>query len=199
LTRAFRRHRFARALLLALVAGALTLPAMAQESVVHFDPAQTKITFTLDDILHTVRGAFTLKSGEVRFDRQTGAASGALVIDAASGDSGNHTRDKKMHKDILQTDRYPEITFVAQRVMGTVPASGAAQIQVAGIFRIHGADHPLTLTLPVETAGSRVKTTTSFEVPYVAWGMKDPSTFILRVGKTVKIDIAAVGQIASPK
>jgi polyisoprenoid-binding protein YceI len=186
-----------RVLVLMLMSALLTLAAVSQESIVRFDPAQTKVTFTLDDVLHTVRGTFKLKQGELRFDRQTGAASGALVIDATSGDSDSKARDKKMNKDILQSDRFSEITFIPQKVVGPVPTSGAGQVQVAGIFRIHGADHPLTLTVALQTMGTSIDAKTTFDVPYVEWGIKDPSTFILRVGKSVKIDLAAVGQITT--
>lgn len=171
--------------------------ALAEESVVHFAPARTKITFTLSDPLHTVRGNFTLKQGEVRFNRETRVASGALIIDAKSGDTGSAGRDKKMHKEVIESDKFPEITFIPEKIIGAVPAQGTATVQVAGIFRIHGTDHPLTLTVPLEISGENVKTTISFDVPYVAWGMKDPSVFMLRVGKSVRIEIEATGQISA--
>ena len=44
---------------------------------------------------------FRLKRGSIQFDNATGAASGELVVDSASGESGSDGRDKKMHKDIL--------------------------------------------------------------------------------------------------
>ncbi|MCU1310448.1 MAG: hypothetical protein JWO20_1573 [Candidatus Angelobacter sp.] len=173
--------------------------ALAQESVARFTPAQTKVTFTLSDPLHTVRGTFTLKQGEVRFNRESGVASGALVIDAKSGDSGSAGRDKKMHKEVIESDKFPEITFIPQRIVGRVPADGNVQIQVAGIFRIHGADHPLTLIVPLQISGDNVKATIAFDVPYVQWGMKDPSVFMLRCGKSVRIEIEATGQISAAK
>src|SRR5437879_10149546 len=186
LTKIFHRQCPPRVALFVVLSVLFAKAALAQESVVRFEPAQTKITFTLSDPLHTVRGTFTLKQGQVHFDRASGVAGGALVIDATSGDSGSAGRDKKMHKEVIESDRFPEITFVPQKIIGDVPTQGAAQVQVAGIFRIHGTDHPLTLTVPLQISGENVKTTISFDVPYVAWGMKDPSVFRSeerRVGK----------------
>jgi polyisoprenoid-binding protein YceI len=199
LTKILYRQLPLRAALFVVLSILFAKAALAQESVVHFEPAQTKITFTLDDPLHTVRGTFRLKQGEVRFNHESGAASGALVIDAKSGDSGSAGRDKKMHREVIESDKFPEITFIPQKIIGDVPAQGVAQVQVAGIFRIHGADHPLTLAVPLQISGSNVKVTTSFDVPYVAWGMKDPSVFMLRVKKSVRIEIEATGQISATK
>ena len=64
-----------------------------------------------------------------------------------------------------------------------------------GSFNIHGADHPLKLDIQVKLDGNQATATTHFSVPYVAWGMKDPSNFVLRVGKEVDIDIVAHGTV----
>jgi hypothetical protein len=37
--------------------------------------------------------------------------------------------------------------------------------------------------------------TMHFVVPYVQWGMKNPSTLFLRVGDKVNIDLEAVGHV----
>jgi hypothetical protein len=34
-------------------------------------------------------------------------------------------------------------------------------------------------------------------VPYIKWGLKNPSTFIFRVSDTVDISIQAVGQLSA--
>jgi polyisoprenoid-binding protein YceI len=199
LTKILHRQLPLRAALFLVLSILFAQAALAQETGVRFEPAQTKVTFTLEDPLHTVHGKFTLKQGEVHFDRESGVASGELIIDAKSGDSGSAGRDKKMHKEVIESDRFPEITFIPEKIIGSVPAQGAAQVQVAGIFRIHGANHPLTLAVPLQISGNNLKATTSFEVPYVEWGMKDPSVFMLRVKKSVRIEIEATGQISATK
>jgi polyisoprenoid-binding protein YceI len=173
--------------------------ARAQETVVTFDAASTKVDFTLGATLHTVHGSFQLKRGQVRFDASTEQASGEIAIDATSGNSGNEDRDKKMHKEILESEKYPEIVFVPSHVQGAVPAQGNAKVEVAGVLRLHGQEHPTTLVMSVERAGERdLSATTQFAIPYVKWGLKNPSTFILRVSDTVEIDIQATGHVAAP-
>ena len=130
--------------------------SVAQSRMVQFDPAMTKINFTLGDVLHTVHGTFRLKHGEIRFDPATGAASGALVVDAGSGDSGNSTRDRKMKREILQTDHYPDVVFSPTHVTGVLPARGDVTLIVQGVFRIHGADHDLTLSVPATVSDGNI-------------------------------------------
>jgi hypothetical protein len=98
-----------------------------------------------------------------------------------------------MHKEILESARYSEVTFRPDRVDGKVLAPGTSQVQVDGMFGIHGAEHEITVPAQVELASDHWSLRVHFAVPYVKWGMKDPSTFILRVGKTVDIDLHAQG------
>jgi polyisoprenoid-binding protein YceI len=175
----------------------LSFAASAQQTQITLDPAQTKIDWTLGDVLHTVHGTFKLKSGSIVFDPKTGDATGQIVVDATSGESGNHTRDGKMQKEILESGRYPEIVFLPKHVTGGVPAQGSSTLQVQGIFRIHGGDHDLTLSFPVQADGTKATATTKFEVPYEAWGMKNPSTLFLKVENKVEIDISTIGTVAT--
>jgi len=72
---------------------------------------------------------------------------------------------------------------------------------MTGIMNLHGGDHVLTVTAPVQVSNGRVTADVHFVVPYVKWGLKDPSTFILRVQKKVDIIVHAVGILvpAGPK
>lgn len=183
------------ALALALAALSVTSTALAQESVVELDPARTEVSFTLGDVLHTVHGTFKLKRGIVKFDPVSGHASGLVVVDATSGSSGSHARDHKMHKDVLQSAQYPEITFAPQQVQGKVLPQGDFKVEVLGTFTMHGASHPLTLVMQTHVAGEQLTADTAFTIPYVSWGLKNPSTLFLRVNDTVDIAIHAAGRL----
>lgn len=192
--------KLVRALAIFIVAcyGVLTIapPACAQAYVVNFDPAQTNITFTLDTTLHDVHGTFRLKSGQIHFDKSTGKASGTIIVDAQSGDTDNKSRDKKMHQEILESPKYPEIVFTPQQVRGSFDSQKASQVDVVGTFRIHGQEHDFTMTFAVQPASpAQLNCDTHFAIPYVKWGMKDASTFLLHANDTVDLEIHATAQI----
>jgi polyisoprenoid-binding protein YceI len=184
---------------LALLLAALTVAAASldsQDTILQIDPAQTKVEFTLGDVLHTVHGTFRLKRGEMRFDAVSGRASGELVVDATSAESGSGARDKHMHKDVLESDRYPEIVFRPDRVVGKVAAQGVSQVRLHGMFSIHGAEHEIEMPAELEAGDGQYRATVTFAVPFVQWGMKDPSTLFLRVDKHVDITIHTVAKVA---
>lgn len=180
-------------LLLAMGPCAKTL--RAQELALELDPANTRIEFTLAATLHTVHGTFALKSGTIRFNPSTGSASGLVIVDAASGDSKNKNRDYKMHQEILESQLYPEVTFTPTKLSGKVELQGDSTVQLEGILRLHGAEHSVTLTLPVQAKENTLAARTHIAIPYVAWGLTNPSTFLLHVSDTVEVDITTVGQV----
>jgi polyisoprenoid-binding protein YceI len=167
---------------------------LAEEAVVTLDPAKSQVEFTLESTFHTVHGSFKLKSGTINYDTATGAASGAFVVDASSGNSGNRARDNKMHKDVLESTRYPEIVFIPEKVIGAV-AQGVSRVDLLGTILVHGAEHELTLSIPLTIDGNSVSASTNFAVPYQAWGMKNPSALFLRVSDKVSISVRTAGSI----
>jgi polyisoprenoid-binding protein YceI len=175
------------------MAGATLAQTQPPPIDLNFVPAKSAVNFTLSASLHTVHGSFALKHGTVHFDPATNKLSGEILVDAASGQSGNDGRDKKMHEQVLETGRYPEIIFRPDRVEGQVAATGASTVQVHGIFAIHGAEHEMTIPIRVDMTPGHWTATSHFAIPYVKWGLKNPSTFVLRVDQSVDIEIQASG------
>jgi polyisoprenoid-binding protein YceI len=169
----------------------------AQESIIQIDPSQTKIEFSLGGTMHTVHGRFFLKTSPIRFDPSTGKIGGDIVVDATSGDSGNSGRDARMHREILESAKFPEIIFTPLKMTGVVAVEGTSEVEVSGRFRLHGQDHDVTLPIEVKSEGKNLRITTHIDIPYVQWGLKNPSNFFLRVADKVSIDIEASGRVQS--
>jgi polyisoprenoid-binding protein YceI len=192
---------FAVALVFIFGCSILAPVSRAQGTVVTLDPAHTQITFTLGATLHSVHGTFKLKSGTIRFDPATGKASGLIVVDVTSGDTGDTGRDSNMHKNILESQQFPDAVFtpatVKSQAPGIIAAQGSSQVDVAGVFRLHGADHPMTLTFSVTTgAGGELRASTKFNIPYIQWGLKSPNTFFLHVSDSIDMQVQAAGSVS---
>ena len=171
-------------------------PALWAEGVsVELDPGKTEVAFVLSDVLHTVHGTFRLKEGHVSLNPETNAMKGEIVVDAASGTSGSNARDKRMARDILEAQRFPEIRFSPSASVGSIAPSGVSDLQITGLFLIHGHAHNITIPMHVQISQDQVTATGKFFVPYVEWGMKNPSNFLLKVNDKVEIDLNAVGHI----
>lgn len=181
---------------LTLLTLGLFFHAAAADFRVELAPESTTINWTLGDVLHTVHGTFQLKCGEIRFDTDNGKASGAVVVDASSGESGNGSRDSRMHKNVLESTKYSEISFTPNRMEGNVSPREKSSVKLHGTMKIHGAAHEITAPAEVTIQDGLLTADIKFDVPYVAWGMKDPSNFLLKVSKSVSIEIHAAGRIS---
>ncbi|HTS37642.1 MAG TPA: YceI family protein [Candidatus Solibacter sp.] len=184
-------------LIFATLLAVACLSANAQQTSLQLDPARTSVKFTLGDVLHTVHGTFQLKTGSLQLDTATGMLSGQIVVDARSGESGSNMRDRKMHREVLESERYPEISFRPDRVDGSVTSAGKSSVKVHGIFNIHGVEREISVPAEVEMSADHWSATVHFTVPYQKWGMKNPSTLFLRVNDSVEIDLVASGNLAS--
>jgi polyisoprenoid-binding protein YceI len=165
------------------------------EVTLYLDPRQSKLHWTLGSTLHTVHGTFLLKRGAVKFDPASGRANGEFVADAASGESGNESRDKKMHREILESGRYSEVIFRPNRIDGSVLAEGSSHVEVRGTFLLHGSEHELTVPVEAQLNGKSWKGSAKFSVPYLQWGLKSPNTFLLKADPAVEIELELSGAL----
>jgi len=173
----------------------LATVAFGQQMAVELDKAATKIDWILVGNVHTVHGTFQLKQGAVNFDPANGSISGELVVDTDSGDSGSAARDKRMKKEVLETGKFPEVRLKVTKLEGVVTVENASNVRLVGQLTIHGASHEISIPLQVALNGTEFSGKGKFVVPYVDWGMKDPSNFLFKVNKTVEIDVEAAGRV----
>jgi polyisoprenoid-binding protein YceI len=187
-----------RAFLLMLAATALFSQPVAARSgsgTLELNPTKTLIEFRLPGSLHTTHGLFKLERGTISADMATGEAKGAIIVDAKSGDSGVDARDNRMKDSVLDVQKYPEIIFVPQHITGQLEKNDQFQARLQGVLTLHGAAHPIVMEVQGQLVGDSLIAKSHFSVPYVDWGMQDPSVLFLRVAKQVDIDIATAGNI----
>jgi polyisoprenoid-binding protein YceI len=167
----------------------------AGEIVLGIDPVQSKVHWMLESTVHTVHGSFAFNKGTLRVETSTGKASGEIVVDATSGNSGNDSRDKKMHNEVLESGRYAEVIFRPNRVEGKITPQGKFTVQVHGLFVLHGSEHELTVPVQAEFAGDHWTASAKFNVPFIDWGLKNPSNFFLKVNHAVEIELEMKGSL----
>jgi polyisoprenoid-binding protein YceI len=102
-----------------------------------------------------------------------------------------------MNTDVLDVAHFAEVSFAPKSYQGTIAPTGDSTIQVTGVFTLHGTPHDLTVPMQIHIDGATLTAKTHFTVPYVQWGLKDPSIFILKVAKVVDIDLALAGRLSS--
>jgi polyisoprenoid-binding protein YceI len=169
-------------------------------AVLKFDPAKTTIDYSLSGWPHSPHGTFKLKRGLIRVDPATGRMEGLIVVDAASGNSGNSMRDARMRDTVLEAGRFPEITFAPEQVESHGNPQGEFPVVVRGVMSLHGGKHPFTISARVRRDGDQVSIKCNFVIPYVDWGLENPSILMLKVSKEVEIGVTATAELswASP-
>ena len=183
---------------LAIVALALLFApaALAQHQTFTVNPDASEVKMKLNTTHEVVNGTFHIQSGSINFERTACRISGTVIVAAGSGKTGNDSRDKKMNKDILKVDQFTTVSFAPKTCNGTIAASGDSTIQVSGVFTLLGTAHDLTIPMQIHIDGSKATAKAQFVVPYVEWGLKNPSFLIWKAENDVAIDLNLVGAIS---
>lgn len=178
---------------------AMLVPAamLAQQQIFVVNPDASQIKMTLNTTHEVVHGTFHIQSGSIEFDRNPSRMSGTVVVLAGSGKTGNDSRDKKMNKDILKVDQYATVSFAPTTYTGTIASSGDSAIQVSGVFTLLGNPHAFTIPMQIHMDGSKATAKAQFSVPYVQWGLKNPSFLFWKADNDVAIDLDLVGQVSN--
>jgi polyisoprenoid-binding protein YceI len=192
------RRRATRDITVLALVVALAAPAAASAArwaAVDVDAARTVVRFAVDGTAHETHGTFRVERGAIGIDTSTGAARGSVIVDAASGDSGNGARDRRMKDVVLLADAHPRVEFDATRFDGALGPDGELDGTLHGMLVLLGVPHPIEMATHGRLVDGELTAGCHFTIPYVAWGLTDPSVLFLKVAKDVAIDVAAVGHV----
>lgn len=170
---------------------------LAQHQTFVVNPDASEVKIKLNTTHEVVNGTFHIQSGSSEFDRSNPKMSGLVAVLAGSGKTGNNSRDKKMNRDILKVDQYTTVSFAPKAYTGTIAPSGDSTIQVSGVFTLLGTAHDLTIPIQIHMDGSKATAVAHFVIPYVQWGLKNPSFMFWKAENDVAIDLNLVGEVSN--
>jgi polyisoprenoid-binding protein YceI len=176
--------------------GLLAPTAPAQHLTFVANPDASGVRMTLNTTHELVNGTFHVQSGSIEFDCSSPGMSGLITVAAGSGRTGNDSRDKKMKKDVLKVDQYATVSFEPKSYAGMIAPSGDSTIQVTGIFTLLGTPHEITVPVQAHLEGNNATAKGHFVVPYVLWGLKNPSFLIWKAENDVAVDLDLTGAIS---
>jgi polyisoprenoid-binding protein YceI len=163
------------------------------------DGTTASVGFDLPATLHTVHGRGRAVSGWVavgeRGPERELALDGAVHIDAASLDTGNRKRDRKMHAESLAVGAHPRIEF-APRSLGPAldrcppdTAADASCWPLGGELTIRGVTRAITFPVAVRAVGERLVVDGKVELRWADFGVPDPSVLLLKVKPRVQVAV----------
>jgi len=164
------------------------------------DPDRTVVIFSLGALFHTVHGRGIPLATSLQYTPGEGLLTGAVILPAAGLDTGNKSRDRRMRGDVLESAAHPDIILMLERAYGVFDPGTGGDLQVEGSLQLLGETHPVSFPLEIiislEEEG-QFRARGAFMVPYVAWGLKDPSSIFLRVDKEVSVSFSAAGRLVA--
>jgi polyisoprenoid-binding protein YceI len=134
----------------------LSSVALANENY-NFDPAHSKIGFSIHQFLGATNGKFKKFDGKIDLDREHPENSSVTArIDVRSIDTGIVKRDNHLRSaEFFAVEKYPEITFKSRSVKQTGPQAG----DVVGDLTMHGVTKPITLHMKLLSSQNDPKQT----------------------------------------
>ena len=88
--------------------------------------------------------------------------------------------------------------FHPSQVEGKVARAGSSDVKLRGTIWLHGQEHEIVVQVHAELAADRWTGKASFEVPYIQWGIKDPSNWLLKVKPVANVELDMAGSANGP-
>jgi polyisoprenoid-binding protein YceI len=143
-----------------------------------------------------VTGQFTL------LPDGTFAPGSRIVVDLTSLASDNSLRDNTVRRSVLETQRYPQATFVPTKTTGLalpLPATGDRTFGIVGQMTVHGVTKEITFDVICKRTESdlQVAATVTPAFPFATFGMSQPRVFtVLSIKDEIRLEVDLVAKQA---
>lgn len=107
----------------------------------------------------------------------------SLTVQDSIKEKDRQEMEQTMHKDVLETEKNPEIVFETSSVAASKVGEGKYRANISGILKLRGIAKNQTLTADLSVTDDRVRATGNFSVLQSNYGIKPVSA----VGGALKV------------
>jgi polyisoprenoid-binding protein YceI len=108
----------------------------------------------------------------------------SLVVTDKISDSDRQTIEKEMREQVLETGKYPEITFNSTKIEATKKSDAEYQAKIWGDLTLHGVTHNILINAELTFGDKTLRARGVFSLKMTDYSIKPPSS--MGGGMTVK-------------
>jgi polyisoprenoid-binding protein YceI len=120
-------------------------------------------------------------------------AESKFTVDVTTLKSDRDRRDGFVQRRVLETDKYPNVTFVPTSIRGVtlpLPKSGTRALEVTGNLTVRDQTHPVTWKVNATFGGTGVTGTAATAFTFADFGIDQPRVpIVLSVADTIKLEM----------
>jgi polyisoprenoid-binding protein YceI len=173
--------------------------SLAEEFILESGDEGNLVTFFSKAPMESFEGKTDQISGSINVELANLSASAQIEVrvDLSSLDTGMQLRNKHMCENHLETDKFPEAIFRAERLLKApiqpLIAGGNAEFLLAGTMSLHGVTRELQVPVSVscrELDGRlKLDVVTEFEITLSDYEIKRPKFLVLKLNETQRVEI----------
>lgn len=112
---------------------------------------ESRVTFKAASTLHGFHGSSDAVTGSVEYDAQSPLdAKGKITIDARTLVTGNRKRDRLMHQEALETEKFPWISVEMRRFVPHPEAGASHAGNIHANLNLHGKTKKILIPAEIE-------------------------------------------------
>ena len=161
----------------------VTFTIVPQGSTIAFHARSTGHSFS--GVTNHLEGTITFVPARIEEAFRT-----EIEIDAASLDTDNKARNKKMRKKYLETEKFPKISFVGDhfKVLDKGISQGVIRGIVSGGVTVHGVTRWIDLEVFGKIEGDAIKVRGEVPLKITSFGIPLPKMFFIKVKDDIRVD-----------
>jgi polyisoprenoid-binding protein YceI len=180
----------------------LFAPTFAQaQSTFEILPSKSSVTFMISTTFNEIEGKAKTFRGSLSIPDTTGkdiatGTTATITVDTKSMETGNKGRDKDMHKDVLESEKHPEIKITIKKITAD---TALYTYKVSADITMHGITKTVDFkTSALSFAGADGKLSLSIsgkvKINMSNWGMNPPSIVVNKVSPDVVVGWSLIAQ-----